>query len=86
MDRKQHQKIRNKAGKQNSYSVSERRIDPLELANIERSGVVINENCKKIQRACLDQDCPIVIGQRGACYKIMDKIDKGSYGVIYHSR
>lgn len=58
----------------------------LELVEIERRGVVIDENLKNIQRACLTQRCPVVIGQKGVCYKIMRNIDQGSFGMIFNTR
>ena len=87
MERKQHQRKRN-AGEKflNSFNHCKKRIEHLELVDIERRGVVFDEKYKNIQRACLDHCCPIVIGQRGACYKIMKSIDSGSYGVIHHLR
>jgi hypothetical protein len=87
MEHIKHQRKRKMGGKLlNSYSCSKKRKDHLELVEIERKGVVIDEKYKNIQKACLDHFCPIVIGQKGACYKIMNNIDRGSYGVIYHSR
>ena len=64
----------------NSFSCTKKRPDNLELVDIERRGVVIPEEQKKIQMACLENLCPIVVGQKGACYKIMRNIDRGSYG------